>query len=117
MLTSRRADVSKIVVVDEDVDVFNFDEVIHALATKCHPLRGMEAREVEPGKANVLTPCYTAEERAIQKGAVGLLDCTRPPEWYKHIDTDIPIKNSFQIMYPEKIKSKVLRNWKKYGFK
>lgn len=117
VLTARRADVSKIVVVDEDVDVFNFGEVIHALATKCHPIRGMEGKEVEPGKANVLTPCYTAEERAVQKGAVALWDCTWPPEWYNHIDTDIPIKNSFQIMYPEKLKSKVLRNWNKYGFK
>lgn len=117
VLTARRADVNKIVVVDEDVDVFNFDEVIHALATKCHPVRGIETREVEAGKANILTPCYTAEERSVQKGGVAVWDCTWPPDWYKHEDTDIPIKNSFQIMYPDKVKSRVLRRWKKYGFK
>lgn len=116
VLTSRRADVNKIVVVDEDVNVFNFDEVLHALATKCHPLRGIETREVEPGKANILTPCYTAEERAAQKGGVALWDCTWPPDWYKHEDTDIPIKNSFQIMYPEKLKKRALRCLKKYGY-
>lgn len=115
VLTSRRADISKVVVVDEDVDVFNFDEVIHALGTKCHPLRGIVIKEIEPGKANPLTPCYTAEERRAHKGAVALWDCTWPPEWSNQ--TDIPVKNSFKVMYPEKLKNKVLSNWKNYGFK
>lgn len=115
VLTSRRADINKIIVVDEDVDIFNFDEVVHALATKCHPLRGMVVSEIEPGKANPLTPCYTAEERRAHKGAVALWDCTWPPEWSR--ETDTPVKNSFNVMYPQKLKSKILRNWKNYGFK
>lgn len=115
VLTSRRADINKIVVVDEDVDVFNFDEVIHALATKCHPLRGIALTEIEAGKANPLTPCYTAEERRAHKGAIALLDCTWPPEWSRQ--TDVPVKNSFEVMYPKRLKKKVVGNWQKYGFK
>ena len=31
---------SRIIVVDSDVDPTNMNEVIHALATKCHPVKG-----------------------------------------------------------------------------
>ena len=55
VLTSRRADVNKIIVVDQDVDPFDFGQVTHALATKCHPLRGIFTSEIEEGKGNILT--------------------------------------------------------------
>ena len=111
-LTTRRADWSKIIVVDQDVDVFDMGQVIHAFSTKCHPKRGIIVKEVEKGKGNPLTPCLTPEERRAYTGPVVAFDCTWPPEWPKE---HIPIKSSFNDIYPEEIKEKVLRKWKTYG--
>ncbi|MBI4331481.1 MAG: UbiD family decarboxylase [Chloroflexi bacterium] len=114
IVTARRAAINKIVVVDKDVDVFDMKQVIHALAVKCHPLRGIVTDEVAAGKANELTPCYSEEERRHKKGGVAIFDCTWPPEWPK--DT-LPIKSSFNDIYPPEIQEKVLKNWKAYGLK
>ncbi len=114
ILTSRRADVNKIIVVDQDVDPFDYGQVTHALATKCHPKRGIFVNEIEAGKANVITPCYSAEERRAYKGAIAIFDCTWPLEWPRE---DIPMKSSFEVMYPEWLKQKVLTSWEALGFK
>jgi len=112
-MTVRRADWSKIVVVDSDVDVFDMGQVIHAFSTKCHPKRGILVREVESGKGNPLTPCLTPEERRAYAGPVVAFDCTWPPDWPK--ETHIPVKASFEGIYPEDIKQRVLKRWKEYG--
>jgi len=115
VLTARRADVNKIIVVDDDVDPFDFDQVIHAFATKCHPTRGIFCEDVEAPRGNALTPCYTAQERRAYKGAIALFDCTWPPERNKM--NEVPVKNSFDIMFPKGLKEKVLANWETFGFK
>lgn len=112
-LSGRRVDVNKIIVTDDE-NVFNFSEVIHAFATKCHPIRGVIISEVEAGKGNALTPCYTAEERRAHKGGLVVFDTTWPAgasRW-----NEIPVKNSFEVMYPNEIKDKVIKKWKDYGF-
>jgi 4-hydroxy-3-polyprenylbenzoate decarboxylase len=113
-LTTRRADWSKVIVVDQDVDVFDMGQVIHAFSTKCHPKRGIVVKEVEKGRGNPLTPCLTPEERRAYMGPVVAFDCTWPPEWPK--ETHVPIKTSFNDIYPEEIKQRVLTKWKDYGF-
>jgi len=114
VLTARRAAISKIVVVDRDVDVFNLGQVTHALATKCHPARGIIVIEYE-GKANPVTPCYSDEERKKLKGATAVFDCTWPIEW--SVEYDIPTKSCFTDIYPKELQDKVLKNWTNYGFK
>ncbi len=114
IITARRASINKIIVVDQDVDVFNMMQVIHALAVKCHPLRGILLDEVAAGKGNPLTPCYSQEERQHFKGALAIFDSTWPPEWPKEA---LPIKSSFDDIYPTEIKDKVVQNWSRYGFK
>ncbi|MFQ5826654.1 MAG: UbiD family decarboxylase, partial [Dehalococcoidia bacterium] len=71
---ARRVNVNKVIVVDEDVDVFNLGQVLHAFAVKCHPIRGVIADRVEAGKANMLTPCYSHEERKQMKGGIDIFD-------------------------------------------
>lgn len=115
VLTARRADVNKIIVVDDDVDPFDFNQVIHAFATKCHPTRGIFCEDVEPPRGNPLTPCYTAKERRAYRGAIALFDCTWPPEFDKM--NEVPVKNSFDIMFPQELKEKVVANWASFGFK
>lgn len=112
-ITARRSDWSKVFVVDDDVDVFDVGQVIHAFSVKCHPIRGIHMREVGAGKCQALTPAYTVEERRAYKGAIVGLDCTWPPEW--SVQTQVPVKNSFECIYDDDIKSKVLANWAAYG--
>jgi 4-hydroxy-3-polyprenylbenzoate decarboxylase len=112
ILTARRALLSKIFVVDEDVDVFNMDEVMHALSTRCHPGRGIFVTRYE-GRANGLTPCYSAEERRTLSGASVAFDCTWPPSWDPV--TSVPVKATFNHIYSDEIRQRVLDRWSEYG--
>lgn len=111
--TARRVMTNKHIVVDDDVDVFNMGEVLHAFATKCHPGRGI-AYEWYEGRSNSLTPCWSVEERKKLKGVSVAFDCTWPPEWPEEV---IPIKAGFRTMYPPELQEKVNKNWQKYGLK
>ncbi|MDP2643509.1 MAG: UbiD family decarboxylase [Desulfobacterales bacterium] len=101
------------IVVDEDVDVFNMNEVIHALVTKCHPVNGILVREGE--RVIPLTPYLTSKEKLASTGPKLLFDCTWPLDWPK--ETRVPPRMSFAEAYPEEIKQKILKNWKTYGYK
>jgi len=114
ILTMRRAMLSKIFVVDADVDVFNMDEVMHAFSTRCHPGRGVCITRYD-GRANALTPCYSAEERHTLSGASVAFDCTWPPGWDRL--TRIPAKATFNHIYPEEVKERVLSRWKSLGLR
>ena len=109
--TARRVMTNKHIVVDEDVDVFNMSEVLHAFATKCHPGRGI-AYEWYEGRSNSLTPFYSPEERKKLKGVSVVFDSTWPPEWPSEI---VPIKASFRTIYSPQMQEKVIKNWSKYG--
>ncbi len=112
ILTARRAQLSKIFVMDADVDVFNMDEVIHAFSTRCHPGRGVFVTRYE-GRANALTPCYSAEERQTLRGATVAFDCTWPPSWDPI--TSVPVKATFHQIYPERLQQQVLERWQALG--
>ena len=101
-----------IIVVDEDVDVFNLGEVIHAVVMKCHPVRGVHAQPNSPGHA--LWPFLNFHERHWGQAAHLLLDCTWPVDWDPNIE--IPAKISFGTSYPKALQEKVVSNWGKYGF-
>ena len=109
--TARRVMVSKIIVVDRDVDAFDMNQVIHAFATKCHPARGITLEHYE-GRANALTPCFSADERRRLKGASVVFDATWPEDWEQE---GIPVKSAFETTYPEAVKKKVLAEWASYG--
>lgn len=109
--TARRVMVSKIIVVDKDLDPFDMNQVIHAFATKCHPAKGITVEHYE-GRANALTPCFSAEERRRLKGASVVFDATWPEDWEEE---SIPVKSSFETTYREAVRQKVLANWESYG--
>lgn len=101
-----------IIVCDEDVDPTNLDQVLHALSFKCHPLNGIMNMANMPG--NPLLPFSTPHERMHHIGHNCLFDCTWPVDWPKE---SIPKKVSFDNIYPEEIKERVLSKWSQYGFK
>ena len=113
ILTSRRALLSKIFMVETDVDPFDMGKVLHAFSTKCHPAHGIHVIHYE-GRANTLTPCYSQAERAAQKGATVLFDCTWPEEWSR--EWEVPVKATFDSIFPESVQQKILERWRDYGF-
>jgi hypothetical protein len=40
-ITLRRSDWNKVIVVDNDVDIFDLGQVLHAFSVKCHPINGV----------------------------------------------------------------------------
>ncbi len=113
VLIGRRAWYTKIMVVDDDVDVFDLQQVLHAFSVKCHSSRGIFLSQRE-GVGSIATPCYSREERGKQLGAVALFDCTWPSEWPRD---EIPRRMSFEDAYPREIKDRVLAKWDTYSFK
>ncbi|NNN18552.1 MAG: UbiD family decarboxylase [Acidimicrobiaceae bacterium] len=111
ILTARRALMSKIIIVDDDVDVFNMSAVIHAFATKCHPDRGTHIHRYE-GRANALTPAYSLDERVAHSGATVAFDSTWPPEW--PVETT-PIRATLDSMYSPEIQKLVTERYKLLG--
>jgi 4-hydroxy-3-polyprenylbenzoate decarboxylase len=111
ILSGRRAWYTKILVLDEDVDVFDMKQVIHAFSVKCQSYRGISLT-MEEGKGSRLTPCYSKEEREKMMAAIAVFDCTWPPEWPEH---EKLTKMSFEEIYPRKIKEKALNKLEKYG--
>jgi 4-hydroxy-3-polyprenylbenzoate decarboxylase len=114
VLTSRRALLSKIIMVDTDIDLYDMGSVFHAFSTKCHPAHGIHTIHYE-GRGNTLTPCYSQGERALQKGATVLFDCTWPGEWSR--EWEVPVKATFDSIFSESLRLKILKDWKNYGFK
>ncbi len=101
-----------LVVVDGDTCVYDSEEVLHAIAAGCHPERGITHFNHEMGSP--LVPFYSTREKELGIGAKAVLDCTFPVEWDRG---STPRKMNFAKGYPEEVREKVMKNWKKYGFK
>ncbi len=103
----------KVIVVEDDVDVFNLGEVFHAFATTCHPGRGIRVydKEVEPSP---LTPYLSPDDRKWGRGSRVVIDCTWPVEWSR--EKEVPPRMSFNKAYPREITERVVQNWADYGF-
>ncbi|MCL5960396.1 MAG: UbiD family decarboxylase, partial [Chloroflexi bacterium] len=96
----------QLILVDDDVDVLNWKEVIHAFATRCHPVR--DIRTFEGVTTSPIMPYLSAEEKSGTVGAKICFDC----RW----KGESPHKISFDAAYPRHIVERVLKNWRKYGF-
>ena len=97
-----------VIVCDGDVDISSRDAILHALATRCHPVNGIEVTRRTTG--NPLTPFYTPEERRHVIGHACLFDCTWPTEWPPEA---IPRKMSFESAYPPELQQRVLARWRR----
>lgn len=101
-----------VVIVEEDTDVTDMGQVLWAISTMCHPKRGIVQVDNVPG--HPLLPFLSPEERPKHLGAYACFDCTWPREWPKEA---IPIKASFDNIWPKEIQEKVINSWHEYGYK
>ncbi len=104
---------TKVFIVDSDIDVFNMSQVLHAFATKCHPGHGIYTAKYPYN--NKLNPHISIEERDTNQGFGVVFDCTWPGNWSR--ETEVPPRASFREMYPEDMTRKIVKNWKKFGYK
>jgi 4-hydroxy-3-polyprenylbenzoate decarboxylase len=106
------ANIPYVIVVDDDVDVYNLGQVLHAVATKCHPYRGISRVEFATGTP--FMPFLSPHERSQRISSKVMFDCTWPLHWDPV--TDVPTRTSFDTAYPKEIRDHVLKNWEGYGF-
>ncbi|MFC1979799.1 UbiD family decarboxylase [Chloroflexota bacterium] len=102
----------KVIVCNEDVDVFNISEVVTAFVEKVHPEKGVT---VYHHQGNPLAPFADLTERLEQTGPQMLIDATWPLNWPPEIA--VPPCASFTGIYPKELQEKVLSKWTKYGLK
>jgi 4-hydroxy-3-polyprenylbenzoate decarboxylase len=100
-----------IIVVEDDVDPFDMKQVFHAIATKCHPYRGIVRLQRVRGTA--LIPFLSRHEQKYLLGARAYFDCTWPPDWDP---SEVPQKCSFTNIYPLEIQQRALARWRRYGY-
>jgi 4-hydroxy-3-polyprenylbenzoate decarboxylase len=101
-----------VVVVEDTVDIYNMNEVIHSLSTKCHPKNGIH---VWDGLGTPANPFASHSERIWSKGAKVVFDCTFPVEWDEK--SEKPALVSFKSVYPKEIQEKILARWAGWGYK
>ncbi|MDP2728226.1 MAG: UbiD family decarboxylase [Dehalococcoidia bacterium] len=101
-----------LVIVEDDVDITDSDEVLWALTTRCHPDRGIF--KMTGTSASPLLPFLSLEEKRKRTAAHVLFDCTWPKDWPKEA---IPVKASFDVLWPKEVQEKVLKSWKEYGYR
>jgi len=101
-----------LIVVDEDINPMNMDEVIWALTTRCHPGKGIFSTGSSWGIP--LLPFLSQYEKDHYLGSQVLFDCTWPKDWPEET---IPIKASFDQVWPKHIQDLVLKNWQEYGYR
>jgi len=101
-----------VMVVDDSIDIYNWDEVYHAFCTRCNPERDIHIYRNTTGTA--LYPHASPHERAYSIGSKVSFDCTWPVDWDKI--NDVPTVVSFKNVYPQAIQERVISNWEAYGY-
>jgi 4-hydroxy-3-polyprenylbenzoate decarboxylase len=104
--------IPKAILLGDDIDPSNLDEVVWAFAARCHPERGQFLfldREVLPLLA-FLSPSERAARRGTKVIYHGLPLDDLP-------DEQLPRRSSFRHGVPREIQEKVLRDWRRYGYR
>lgn len=104
---------TKIIVLEDDVDATDTAEVVWAFATRCHP--GAEGEIVFDGQTNAALSVYlAANEKRTFTAQKSVLNGLTRDEWTQGKK---PSRTSFARGYPPQVQTKVLANWStSYGF-
>ena len=100
-----------VMIVDADIDVTDWGDLMHAFVTKCHPLTGIQHVKRAPA---IRTESFLSfPDRMNGVSSYILYDCTWPKEWDPN---RLPVKMNFDTAFPKEIKEKILNDWGDYGF-
>ncbi|KAF5497321.1 Ferulic acid decarboxylase 1 [Colletotrichum siamense] len=103
--------INRILLVGDDIDVYNWDKVMWAFTTRCRPVH--DEYMFDDVGCHPLTPYMSQIPGTSRRGGKLVSDCLIRSEYikprnFKHVD--------FENSYPEDIKQKVLKNWSAMGF-
>lgn len=102
---------NRILLFGEDVDIYNFKDVMWALVTRCRP--GQDEHVFEDVPSFPMTPYMSHGTGTVTTGGKAISDCLFPME-YEGRKTFSSV--DFETSYPEEVKSKVKANWTAMGF-
>lgn len=104
--------IPKIILLEDDIDPANLDEVVWALATRCHPERGRLVFSNEPVLPLVgyLSPEERRSRRSTKVIYNGLPPDDMPP-------AHRPKRSSFAHAWPREIQERVIRSGKDNGYR
>ncbi|OHE99284.1 hypothetical protein CORC01_05325 [Colletotrichum orchidophilum] len=103
--------IHRLVIVGEDIDVYDFKDVIWAFSTRCRP--GLDEHHFEEVRGFPLIPYMSHGNGDIRTGGKVVSDCLMPSEYTTGRDWEAA---SFKESYPVEIQEKVLQRWESLGF-
>lgn len=103
----------KILVVSDDVDIYNWEDIIWAYTTRCHPTR--DEIPFEDVVAWRLLPSVMQQKgEARVKGGKVVCNCILPSEETGNRGWE---EADFKGSFPKEVKERVLQRWDTLGFK
>jgi 4-hydroxy-3-polyprenylbenzoate decarboxylase len=102
--------IPKILVVNDDVNIFDVKELVWAFATRNHPTLGQTLFEHE--NISPLVAFYRSSEKQTGHGPKIVYNLLPPEEW----GDQLPVRSSFAHVYPKTLQAAVIANWADYGF-
>jgi UbiD family decarboxylase len=103
--------IPKVLVVHDDVDPSNSRELMWAFMTRCHPCEHGEIFFNNQSIFPLVAYLTNAEKVSANTNKV-VFNCLPPDEW----GDKLPRRSSFNHIYPQAVREKVVASWKAYGF-
>ncbi|KAK1518648.1 uncharacterized protein CCOS01_11468 [Colletotrichum costaricense] len=103
--------IHRLVIVGDDIDVYDFKDVIWAFSTRCRP--GLDEYHFEDVRGFPLIPYMSHGNGNIRMGGKVVSDCLMPTEYTTGRDWEAA---SFKGSYPTEVQEKVLQRWQSFGF-
>lgn len=104
--------IHRLVVVGDDINVYDFKDVIWAFCTRCRP--GMDEYFFEDVAGFPLIPYMSHGNGAPNRGGKIVSDCLLPVEYTTGKNWEAA---DFENSFPEEIKDRVCSRWQALGFK
>lgn len=104
--------IHRLVLVGDDIDVYNGKDVMWAFSTRCRP--NCDETFFEDVRGFPLVPYMSHGNGSTTMGGKVVSDALMPSEYTTGQDW---VAADFKNSYPEELKKKVLGNWAKMGFR
>lgn len=103
--------IHRLLLVGDDIDVYNFRDVIWAFSTRCRP--GMDEYNFEDVPGFPLIPYMSHGNGAPDTGGKVVSDCLLPVEYTTGRDWEAA---DFDSSFPDEVKQRVCGRWEALGF-
>ncbi|KAF3009720.1 Ferulic acid decarboxylase 1 [Curvularia kusanoi] len=104
--------IHRLVLVGEDIDIYNSKDVFFAFSTRCRP--GTDETFFQECRGFPLIPYMSHGTAAPNKGGKVVSDALLPIEYTEGPNWDI---SDFKSSYPKKLQDKINERWQQMGFR